>query len=155
MQETMIKQSQESLENLPVLYKSDDSQSIKYNPTQEVIRLYSTLLEKDTVVVYQKAAEKTWDILKQAIVVIFFLFRLFIALIIWACGIAYQSGKHLRNWLMVNEPTLYEIMSALLNVLKQALSDAYKWAASFIKENLGLEIKFDSIPAQAPATKSQ
>jgi hypothetical protein len=157
MQETVVKQSQESLSSLPVLYKRDDfqPQPIQYNPIQGAIQLWATLLEKDTVVVYQQAAGKTWELFKQAIAVIFFLFRLLIALIIWVWGIAFQSGLNFRNWLEVKQPTLDEIVSALIKVFVWPLSHAYQWAGSFIKKYLGWEIKFDPIAAKSPATKPE
>ena len=154
MQETAPKPNQESL-SLPVLYKSDDSQPIQYNPIQGAIQLCTTISEKDTVVVYQKAAGKTWDLFKQVIAIIFFLFRLLIALIIWVWGIAFQSGLYFRNWLEVKQPTLDEILSALRKVLGWPLNRAYKWAASLIKKYLGWEIKFDPLTAKSPATKPE
>ena len=156
MQETVLKQSQQSLSNLPVLYTRDDSQSIEYNPIQGVVQLYTTLSEKETLVVYQKAAEKTWELFKQAFGVILFLVRLLIALIIWAYGIAYQSGYHLRNWLEVEQGTPDIILFALLKFLKQAGKHAYEWATSFIKKYLGLEIKFNnSITEKPSATETE
>ena len=155
MQETVVKQSQEGSSSLPVLYKRDDFQSIQWNPIQGAIQLWATLNEKDTVVIYQQAAAKSWELLKQAIAVIFFLFRLLIALIIWVCGIAFQSGLNFRNWLEIKQPTLDEILSALFKVLLWSLNHAYQWAASFIKKYLGWEIKFDHLTAKSPATKPE
>jgi hypothetical protein len=155
MKETVVKQSQESLTSLPVLYKRDDFQSIQSNPIEGAIQLWATLNEKDTVVMYQQAVGKTWEIFKQAMAVIFFLFRLLIALIIWVCGIAFHSGLNFRNWLEVKQPTLDEIVSALLKVLVWSSNHAYEWAASFIKKYLGWEIKFDSLTPKSPATKPE
>jgi hypothetical protein len=153
MQETVVKQSQESLSSLPVLYTRDDSQSIQYHPIQGAIQLWATLSEKDTVVVYQQAAGKTWELIKQVFTVIFFLFSLVIALIIWAWGIAFQSGLNFRNWLEVKQPTLGEIVSALLIYLAWSFKHAYEWAASFIKKYLGWEIKFEPPTAKSPGTQ--
>ncbi len=143
MQETVVKQSQESVSSLPVLYKGDD-------PIQGAMQLCRILSEKDTVVVYQQAAGKTWDLLKQATAVIYFLFRLLIALIIWVWGIAFQSGRYFRNWLEVKQPNLDEITSALFKYLVWSAKRAYEWSASFIKKYLGWEIKFDPPTVESP-----
>ncbi len=155
MQQSVVKQSQEGSSSLPVLYKRDDFQPIQCNPIQGAIQLWATLNEKDTVVIYQQAVGKTWELFKQAIAVLFFLFRLLIAFIIWVCGIAFQSGLNFRNWLEVKQPTLDEIVSALLQVVVWSPNHAYQWAASFIKKYLGWEIKFDPLTPKSPATKPE
>ncbi|MDZ8055881.1 MAG: hypothetical protein RMX68_016570 [Aulosira sp. ZfuVER01] len=155
MQETVVKQSQESLSSLPVLYKSEDSQPIQYNPIQEAIQLWVNLSQKDTVVVYQQAAGKTWNLFKQAIALISFLFFLLIALIIWVWGIAFQSGAYVRAWLEVEQPTLEETISAFLKVLLWPFERAYEWSSSFIKKYLGWEIKFNPLPEKSPTTNPE
>ncbi|OUL35148.1 hypothetical protein [Nostoc sp. 106C] len=155
MQETVVKQSQESVNSLPVLYKSEDSQPIQYNPIQQAIQLWETLSQKDTVVVYQQAAGKTWDLFKQAIALISFSFFLLIALIIWVWGIAFQSGSYFRAWLEVEQPTLEQTISALLKFLLWPFERVYEWSSSFIKKYLGWEIKFNSIPAKSPSTQPE
>ncbi|OUL37352.1 hypothetical protein BV372_02865 [Nostoc sp. T09] len=155
MQETVIKQSQESVSSLPVLYKSEDSQPIKYNPIQEAIQLWETISQKDTVVIYQQAAAKTWNLFKQAIALISFLFFLLIALIIWVWGIAFQSGSYFRAWLEVEQPTIEQTTSAFLKFLLWPFERAYEWSNSFIKKYLGWEIKFNAIPAKSPSTQPE
>lgn len=158
----MVKQSQESLSSLPVLYRSEDSQILKYNPVQEGVQLWATLTDKDTVFVYQQAVEKTCNIFKQAIAVIFFLCQLTIALIIWVSGLSFQLGQIFRNKLEVEQPNLAQIISAVLQFLLWPLQLAYNWAASFIKQYLGWDnplitnspaIKPKEIPASGETTK--
>ncbi|PAX53014.1 hypothetical protein [Brunnivagina elsteri] len=153
MQETLVQQSPESSHSLPVLYKKDNSQSADYNPIQGAIQLWATLSDKNTAVVYQQASSKTWQIFKQAIAVVLFLFALLIALIIWVLGIAFQSGQYFRNWLEIKQPNLDEIVSTLFKYLLLPLERAYQLSASFIKEYLGWEIKFDPLRGKSPATK--
>lgn len=155
MQQTLIQQSPESPNSLPVLYKRDNFQPIENNPIQRAIQLWATLSDKDTAVVYQQAAGKTWQIFKQAIAFVLFLFALLVALTIWVLGIAFQSGQNLRNWLEIKQPNLDEIASALFKFLVWPLERAYKWAVSFIKEYLGWEIKFDQPTVESPANKPE
>ncbi|WP_144416025.1 hypothetical protein [Calothrix sp. 336/3] len=138
-----MKQNPTSPNSLPVLYKRDNIQPTENNPIQGAIQLWATLSDKDTAVVYQQAAGKTWLIFKQAIAVVLFLFALITALNIWVLGIAFKSGQKLRNWLEVKQPNLHEITSALLQLLASPLERAYKWAESFVKEYLRWEIKFE------------
>ncbi|MEA5573823.1 hypothetical protein [Calothrix sp. UHCC 0171] len=150
MQETLMKQSPTSPNSLPVLYKRDNLQPVDHNPIQGAIQLWATLSDKDTGVVYQQAAGKTWLIFKQAIAVILFLLTLIIALTIWAFGIAFQSGQKFRNWLEIKQPNLDEVASVLFKFLVWPLERAYEWATSFIKEYLGWEIKFDLSKLESP-----
>jgi hypothetical protein len=106
---------------------------------------YGLLSDKETAVVYQQASSKTWQLFKQAIAVVLFLFALLIALIIWVLGIAFQSGQSFRNWLEIEQPNLDEIASLLFKYFVRTLERAYQWSASFIKEYLGWEIKFNSL----------
>ncbi len=153
MQETLMKQSPTSPNSLPVLYKRDNVQPTENNPIQGAIQLWSTLSDKDTGVVYQQAASKTWLIFKQAIAVILFLLTLIIALTIWAFGIAFQSGQKFRNWLEIKQPNLDEVASALFQFLASPLERAYKWAESFVKEYLRWEIKFEQTKPESPTNK--
>jgi hypothetical protein len=153
MQETLVQPTPKSPTSFPVLYQKDNSQPIDYNPIQGVIQLWATLSDKDTAVVYQKASDKTWQLFKQVIAVVLFLFALLIALIIWVLGIAFQSGQNFRNWLEIKQPNLDEIASALFKHLVWPLERAYQWSASFIKEYLGWEIKFDPLTENSPAMK--
>ncbi|BAZ03837.1 hypothetical protein [Calothrix sp. NIES-3974] len=150
MQETLVTKSTES-PNLPVLYKRDNTQPTEYNPIQGAMQLWATLSDKDTAIVYQQAGNKTWQIFKQAIAVILFLLALVVALVIWVWGIAFQSGQSLRNWLEIKQPNLEELTSALFRFLARPLERVYAWAASFIKEYLGWEIKFDSPSEESPS----
>jgi hypothetical protein len=147
MQETLVKQSPESPQSLPVLYKKDNSQSIdsNYHPIQGAIKLWATLSDKETAVVYQQASSKTWQLFKQAIAVVFFLLALLIALMIWVLGIAFQSGQSFRNWLEIEQPNLDEIASLLFKYFVLTLQRPYQWSASFIKKYLGWEIKFNPL----------
>jgi hypothetical protein len=150
MQETVIKQSPASPTSLPVLYNRNNDQSIESNSIQGAIQLWATLSDKETAVVYQQAADKTWQICKQAITVILFLLTLIIALTIWVFGIAFQSGQKLRNWLEIKQPNLDEVASALFQFLASPLERAYKWAESFVKEYLRWEIKFEQTKPESP-----
>ena len=158
MQEIVEKQNQKTVRNFPVLVTSKDYNClpIQDNPIQGAIQLCTTLSEKETVVVYQEAAGKTWVLLKQAFFVIFLLSRLLIALIIWVCGIAFQSIQHFWNWLEVKKPTIRQILSKLGKILSQALVYVYEWAASLIKEDFGWEVNFDACcKPETPPTETQ
>jgi hypothetical protein len=137
MQETAVQQSQESLRNLPVLYKPEQSQLIQQHPMQQAIQLWANIADQQTVAVYQQAAGKTWDLFRQAIAIIFFLCQLLIALIIWVSGLAFQLGRILRYKVEVETPTLDQMVSALCQVFLWPLAWAYDWATSFIKKYLG------------------
>lgn len=141
MQETPIEQSSPS-NSLPVLYKKDNYQSIVNDPSQEAIRLWTTLSDKDTAVTYQKALDKTWQIFKQIIPVVLFLLTLTIAVTVWTLGIAFHSGRNLRYWLEIEQPSPLELVYALFQFLASPLKLAYEWSVSFIKKYLGWEIKF-------------
>jgi len=153
MQETLMKQGLESPTSLPVLYKRDNVQPTENNPIQGAIKLWATISDKDTGVVYQQAAGKTWLIFKQAIAVVLFLLALITALNIWMLGIAFKSGHKLRNWLEVKQPNIDEITSALFQFLTSPLERAYKWAESFVKEYLRWEIKFEQTKPESPTNK--
>ncbi|MBD2199380.1 MULTISPECIES: hypothetical protein [Calothrix] len=137
MQETVAQPIQESLRNLPVLYKQDESQIIQHNPIQQAIQLWANISDRKTVEVYQQAAGKTWDLLKQALAVIFFLCQLLIALIIWISGFCFQMGQIFRNKLEVEQPTLEQTISTLFQFLLWPLARTYDWADSFVKKYLG------------------
>lgn len=142
MQEFVVNKSQEAVSSLTVTSITNNSQPVKCHPMQEVIQILATLAEENTVFAYQKVAVTTWEIFKQASNFIFFLFCLLIALIIWGCGIFFQSGLHFRNWLEVKQPTVNEMISLLLKYLIWPLKRAYEWADGYIKENLGWDNPF-------------
>jgi len=142
MQETIVQPSQESIRNLPVLYKQDESQIIQQNPIQQAIQLWWNITDQKTVEIYQKAVCKTWDLFKQAFGVIFFLCQLFIALMIWTSGLVFQMGRIFRNKLEIEQPTIEQIISAVFHVFFCPLARIYDWAASFIKKYLGWDNPF-------------
>ncbi len=134
MPEPVVKQSQE----LPVLYTRDNSKLIQGGPVQrEAIQLGETFSNKETAVVYQQAAEKTWKLFKQAIALFFHLFLLLIALIIWVWGISFECGFNFRKWIEVEQPTIDEIIFRLFKFLVWPLKRIYEWANAFLKEHLG------------------
>lgn len=124
--------------------------------------LWATLSEKDTGTVYQQAATKTWKLLKQTITLLFFLWVLLVALIIWIWGIGFQSGLQFRTWLAVKKTTQNEIIPAILQFLfVWPLKGAVEWANEFVKKYLGWEVEFNPIEpgsgspsAGSPETKS-
>jgi hypothetical protein len=152
MQETVVQQSQESLRNLPVLYRQDDSQIIQHNPIQQAIQLWANISDKKTVEVYQQATGKTWDIFQQAIAVIFFLCQLLVALIIWVSGLAFQMGQTFRNKLEIEQPSFNQIISALYQLFLWPLARAYDWATYFIKKYLGWD---NPLAKKTSATKPE
>ncbi|BCL33743.1 hypothetical protein [Nostoc sp. MS1] len=142
MQETVAQSSQESIRNLPVIYKPDESQIIQQNPIQQAIQLWVDFSDQKTVEIYQKAAGKSWDLFKQAFGVIFFLCQLFTALMIWTSGLVFQMGRIFRNKLEVEQPTIEQTLSAVFHVFLWPLARIYDWAASFIKKYLGWDNPF-------------
>lgn len=148
MQAPMADQNQESQSSLVTL--SHDSSVAKYplqnNPVREQAgQLWAILSQDDTATTYQQAAVKTWKLFKQAIILIFFLFVLLIALVFLLWGIGFQSGRQFRRWLEIKQPTLDDLLYIMLEIIVLPFKRAFEWANSFIKKYLGWEIQFDDL----------
>ncbi|MBE9013393.1 hypothetical protein IQ250_24680 [Pseudanabaenaceae cyanobacterium LEGE 13415] len=155
MQETIEKQSQKAFNDYPILYKGDDSKLIQYNPIEEVNQILSLLSEPDTSTTYQKAAEKTWLLLKKAIVLFLFIGCFIVALPIWVSGVGFQYGFRFRKWLDTEQPSIEQIVNRLLEFIAAPFKAAYAWASWFVKQYLNWGVQFDSVPQTPPAPSSE
>lgn len=159
MQETIDKQSQESLNYYPILYKGNGSQLIQYNPIEELSQLVSLLSASDTSTTYQKAAEKTWLLFKKAIVLLLFIFCFIVAMPIWVSGTGFQMGFKFREWLEKDQPSIEQVVNRVLEFFTYPFKQAYVWASWFVKQYLNWEISFDAsakpVPAPTPAPKTE
>jgi glucan phosphoethanolaminetransferase (alkaline phosphatase superfamily) len=153
MSELAVDQNQKSQSRL-MLFNSEVGQAPLASVQKKANDLWATLAEKDTGTVYQQAAAKTWKLLKQTIALIFFLWVLLAALIIWIWGIGFRSGLQFRTWLEVKQPTLDELISTILQVFfVWPFKWAVAWANEFVKKYLGWEIEFDPIKPKPTSEK--
>jgi hypothetical protein len=148
MPEVVVDQNQKSQSKLIPL-NSKVGQAPLTSVQRTANDLWATLSEKDTGTVYQQAATKTWKLLKQTLALLFFLWMLLAAVIIWIWGIGFRSGLQFRTWLEVKQPTLNEIISAMLQfLLVWPLKGAVEWANEFVKKYLGWEVEFNPIESE-------
>ncbi|MUG97777.1 hypothetical protein F7734_37900 [Scytonema sp. UIC 10036] len=156
MQETVVEQNQKYRNDIkPLLYNRNDAY-VQINPVQEqATKLWTTLSKKDTADAYQKAGATTWTVLKQAIALLVFSVVLLVALIFWVWGIGFQAGFQFRQWLEVKQPNLDEVIALVLKILLWPFVLAFQWANWFVKNYLGLEIRFEQPkPPSTPAPPS-
>ena len=151
MQDTVDKQRPGSLSYSPILYKGDASKLIQYNPLEELSQLFSLLSADETSNTYQKAAEKTWLLLKKTIVLFLFVVCFIVALPIWVGGIGFQAGFKFRQWLETDQPSLEQIVYRMLEAIAYPFKQAYAWASWFVKQYLNWEVSFSSPPQATPA----
>lgn len=152
MPETIEKQTQGLVNYSPTLYKENGSKLIQYNPIAELSELFSLLSASDTSTAYQKAAEKTWLLLKKTIVLLLFVFCLIVAMPIWVSGIGFQMGFKFREWLEKEQPSLEQIISRILDFVAYPFKQAYAWANWFVKQYLNWEVSFDPARSTAAST---
>jgi hypothetical protein len=155
MPELSVDQNQKSQSKL-MLFNSEVGQAPLASVQRKANDLWTTFVEEDTGTVYQQAATKTWELLKQMISLLFFLWVLLVALIIWIWGIGFRSGLQFRTWLEVKQPKLDEILSALLkNFFVWPFEQAFAWASAFVKKYLDWEIEFDPIQSKPTSAKPE
>jgi hypothetical protein len=113
------------------------------NPIQFfAAELWQTLSERDTAVTYKQFFAKTFKLLAQVLALLFFLFLLVVAVIVWLWGVGFQSGRLFREWLVTKQPTEIQILSAMARLILWPIEKAIAWATDFVKNYLGWEIDF-------------
>ncbi len=119
-------------------------------------KIWETLSAKDTGDVYWQAVVKTWRLLKQTIALLFFLWILLVALIIWVWGIGFKGGLHFRTWLEVKQPPLDKVAATCLKgFFVWPFERIFEWASNFVKKHLGWEVEFTPITSESTPTKSE
>lgn len=161
MQETLNQQSPDSSTYYPVLYRGNASKLVQYNPIRELSQLLSLLSEQETATTYQKATQTTWDLLKQTIGLLLFIFCFVLALPIWLCGIGFQTGFHLRRWLEVEQPGIETVLARLFDLLGLPFKRIFAWASWFVEQYLNWKVSFTTLaqtivttPAKTPGETS-
>jgi hypothetical protein len=138
---------------MPVVYEDNNFKFIQYNPIEELNQLFSLLRADDTSMTYQKAAEKTWALVKKTIVLLLFVLCFTLALPIWLAGVGGQAGFHFYKWIDETNPSPEQIADRIIQVLIVPFQRAYAWASGFVKAYFGWEISFDALPSKRSANQ--
>jgi hypothetical protein len=106
-----------------------------------------TLSNPETTTVYQLTIAKTWQLLKQAVQLVVLL-ALFLAMFaVWLWVMSFQSGRSLRVWLEIEQPTIPEMLSAGQRLIWGMFKPTLNWMQTQLKTQYGLEIKLPPMPA--------
>lgn len=105
-----------------------------------------TLSNAETLTIYQLAIAKTWKLLKQAVQLVLILILAVTTVAVWLWAVSFQSGRSLRGWLEIEQPTFPEILAAGWDLLIAPLKPAQKWAQAQLKTQFGLEVNLPAIP---------
>ena len=148
------------------MHRTSDLQwGFKANPIPEYANeLWQTLTAKDTAITYKQAGAKTWRLLQLTLGLIFFIFLLAVAVVLWFWGIGYNLGRSFRNWINTTSPHPDDVFAVTLRLIVYPIEALIKWATELVKNYLGWEVKPDvsefassvtHTPPNPPALPSQ
>jgi hypothetical protein len=119
---------------------------------QQSAELIKTLSNPETSVTFKNAASTAWRLLKTLTAMLFYGSVTVFALVIWICGIGFQSGHYFRKWIEVESPSTNEIVCTVLRAIAFPLVNLYQWANAFVRESLGWEVQFNALKLDDAAT---
>lgn len=105
-----------------------------------------TLSNAETIAVYHFAIAKTWDLLKRAAQLVLLLFLFAVTVAVWLWAVSFHSGRSLRVWLEIKNPTLPELLTAVKNLFSQTLRSVWNWTRSQLKNQFGIEVNLPNLP---------
>ena len=118
---------------------------IRYQATE----FWQTLSDQDTGAIYQKAAHKTWELLKQLSRLLLLLLLFVTAVVVWVWSVGFQSGTGFRIWLEKN-PEPDQLAAKSIEILLFPFKVASLWLEEQAKVLLGWDLKLTNLlPAEA------
>lgn len=137
-------EKQEAYSTVKLQRNSDLQWGFKVNPIPEYANeLWQTLTAKDTAITYKQAGAKTWRLLQLTLGLIFFIFLLACAVVLWFWGIGYNLGRSFRIWLAETNPHPDELFFIAIRLIVYPIEVLIKWATELVKNYLGWEVKPD------------
>jgi uncharacterized membrane protein YdfJ with MMPL/SSD domain len=127
--------------------------------SSQASKLWQTLSAPHTVENYKQALAVTWNILKEAGVLIWLVFCLFLVAIDWFWTFSINAGRNFRTWInsFDNESDSSQIASQVGKNLLGSSSAAMQYAVTQARQQLGLPAKPESdaiaaIPSRSSST---
>ncbi|XHX79872.1 MAG: hypothetical protein RBJ76_08090 [Stenomitos frigidus ULC029] len=105
-----------------------------------------TLSSPETTTVYQLTIAKTWQLLKQVVQLVVLLALFLVMVAVWLWAVSFQSGRSLRVWLEIEQPTLPEMLSEGQQLIWGVFKSTLNWMQTQLKTQYGLELKLPPMP---------
>jgi hypothetical protein len=100
----------------------------------QAAELKQTLLTPDTGKIYVQAFVKTWKLIQQLAILVFFLTLLLVAVVIRVWSVGFQNGQKFRTWVETKATSPQMLLMTLVNLLLSLGKNLSDWADSQIHE---------------------
>ena len=102
--------------------------------------LWDNLSSPETIEIYKQALAKTWNLLKETVILIFMLFLLLVVCVFWVWHIGFTSGREFRQWMESENPQPKELVDKIINKVEEIFEKIFTEVEKFVEKNMGLEL---------------
>ena len=114
----------------------------------QTAKLWRLLFSSDTAATYQKTISRTWEILKESVLLVWLIFCLVFVLFDWVWKVSVQWVVNLKTWYSgFEEPSANTVFSATGKAILSAGEASVDYVLSQAKGQLGIE------PTPKPANR--